>query len=73
MSFELVEGAHGICPDCGSPLVGATLTAHGKTSRYCPECHRWTPQPWSDSLPLRDWRDDMRERFEIARGTKKVP
>ena len=71
---ELVEGEFGTCRVCGSPLLGAMLTIHGVTSHYCPECNRWMPPPlWKDEESRRDWRDEMRERFEIASGPKKIP
>jgi len=43
-----------VCRVCGGPLSEATLTAHGQTSHYCPECHNWTPEPlgvWSPVNP----------------------
>jgi len=72
---ELVEGEFGTCRVCGSPLIGSRLIAYGQASYYCPECHNLTPKPignW-DAHRQRDWRDEMRERFEIARGPKKIP
>ena len=68
---ELIEGEHGICYRCGSPLTGIIFSIGDYTGYYCPECDHWTPKPpghWTPVNPT--WPPDsveaetVRDRLE---------
>ena len=76
---ELVEGEHGTCMFCGSPLLekwelvclpAPWLGYHDTTHhRYCPECHHLTPPPPGAWTPvgggwLTPSEDTLRDRTE---------
>ena len=68
MTSPLIEGVHGFCRVCGSPLLGVTLTIlpapwlgrHEASEHWlCGECNHHTPKPvgyWSPVNP--DWDRD---------------